>query len=119
MVDVVLQENLFDDPGIWTHVVIEVYCMIDTEYHKCSCKYSYLLKGGDIDKYEKIENTDYNPDIKRPDTPEFCKKRYYPCYNCLSNDCPHLSYGEAEPELKDAVRKKFNELVAAEEKEDA
>jgi hypothetical protein len=130
MVDIILtpgfiekiceDESGDDDKHTWTHVVIEAYCMIDAEYNRKHSKHDYLLKSDSDDfEFEPVENKEYDPDITKPETPEFCKKRYWPCYNCLSNDCPHLSFCEASENIKNAVRKAFREEIENEEKEES
>ncbi len=125
MVDVVIPPKVADgvDEGYWTHIVIEAYCMIDSEYNRTCDKHDYEIEfyknenGTDDMRFIPVDNKDYNPGAKPDETPVFCNGRKKPGYNCLVNNCIHLSFCEASDKIRDVVRKTFKEEVDAEEKE--
>jgi len=104
------------DLNYWTYIVIEGYCMINTDYNSKHSKYTYELL--DLDKNDgefktkKLPNPDYDPNIKRPNPPNFCTRRI--CYDCLAKECEYFAYADGG---KDEGRVKVIELITDDEDE--
>jgi len=77
----------------WNHIILEGYCARKWDYHKKHSPHIYGWDGNENpeDRGEK-PNPDYDPDVKVPPRPKFCKKRI--CYKCYENDCEFLAIGE-------------------------
>lgn len=74
----------------------ECYCGINWEYNKCHSKCHHQLSFDDKGNMKTISvrNTDYNPFIKKPVKPTYCKRK--PTDHCYKNHCPYFAYCEHE-----------------------
>jgi hypothetical protein len=78
---------------VWTVIPIEGYCVVDMDWKRKREKYDYLMGDSDDPKeWEKVPNPDYDPDVKRNELPEFCKKKI--CFRCLEKGCEYFAYAE-------------------------
>jgi hypothetical protein len=82
----------------WNYIVIEAFCAIDWDYRSKHSKYNYKYDVENGKVGEKVLNKDYDPNIKKPKPPSYCKKKI--CYDCLGNGCKYLAYSEAEDGVK-------------------
>lgn len=80
--------------GYWRKICIEGYCFIDFEYNIKHSRNNYLMveKDGGEPDFVPTPNKEFDPDVKIPDFPSYCKKEI--CYTCLKNDCPYFAYTE-------------------------
>lgn len=77
----------------WNHIILEGFCAKNWDYNKLSSKFHYKFdKDKDIKDWEKTPNPHYDPEAKKPEWPDFCKKRI--CYTCYKNDCQYLAVGQ-------------------------
>ena len=82
-------------PGVWTIRTIdgikcECYCGINWDTR--ISKYLYKIISFDPYKSIKVKNPKYDPTIKKPKKPLYCKKK--PSDHCYKNNCPHFAYTE-------------------------
>jgi hypothetical protein len=95
------------EPGFWTMREIEgklseCYCMINTDYRTHRSKFSYKIISLDPLKTEPVANPKYDPTIKKPRKPLYCKRM--PSEHCYENQCPHFAYCECDPEEQEKIK---------------
>ena len=91
----------------WNHILIEGFCARMWGYHSKSSKHVYKLKkieNPDLPlDWEKEPNPKYDPKVKKPRRPKYCKKKI--CIECIK--CKHLAYGE----VPDDFLKRFKDMT--------
>jgi hypothetical protein len=105
------------EPNCWTVRDIEgkpseCFCTINLEYHMKHCRYNYQIvfegdgdnKHMSLDKKGMIKtipvvNSNYDPRIKKPRKPLYCKGK--PTDHCYAHNCPHFSYTDYDPTEED------------------
>ena len=111
----------------WTHLIIEGYCFINTDYEQKKGKYVYTIptKGENVEKWGKDRfnpknwirepNPDYSPKVKPDKKPEYCEGHVG--IACLRSGemCPHFNYSSIEKELKKKFSKMFKEYYGERE----
>lgn len=88
----------------WNHIILEGFCGKDWDYGLRKDEFCYVYDGekkknGEL-IWKKIPNDQYDPNIRKPMRPSFCKKKI--CYTCLKNDCEYLAYGKGR--IKDIIK---------------
>jgi hypothetical protein len=84
----------------WNHIILEGFCAKNWDYNGKSSKWIYGWEGNkNPEDRGKKPNPDYDPDIKKPEWPDFCKKHI--CYTCYEKDCPNLAIGRGR--MKDVI----------------
>jgi hypothetical protein len=93
----------------WNHILIEGFCMINTDYTLKSSKWTYGWKGNDDPAARgKRPNPQYDPTAVPDEKPEWCAG--YVCPECLRDKgtmCEHLAYAPAEKK----IQKKFKKMI--------
>lgn len=101
----------------WAFILVEGYCFIDTAWSQVHDKYHYQIVDWNTNpiKTKRVPNQNYDPTVKRPRIPKYCKKGVG--INCLENKCPHLCFTEAEEKMCIAVEEAHDKLVKEEEEQ--
>jgi hypothetical protein len=99
----------------WRYFLLECQCMIDIEWISVKSKYSYKIVDFNSMKTKRVPNTFYDPSVKRPKVPKFCKKKVG--MDCFTNNCPYIGFSEAEEKMCIAVEEAHDRIVKEEEKE--
>ena len=98
----------------WDFILIEGYCARLWDYHSKHSKWIYKWEPNiPADDFIKDHNPKYDPKVKVPRKPKYCKKQIG--VECVK--CKYLAYAEVDDDLKRA----FNEIFykkCAEEGED-
>jgi hypothetical protein len=99
----------------WNHILIEGYCARLWKYHSKNSKWVYCYVP-DIESFktEKEPNPRYDPNVKKPQRPKYCKKHI--CINCIK--CKYLAISSVEDELKRRFDKMYNDYCGEAEDED-
>lgn len=87
----------------WNYILVEGFCAKNWEYDRKHSEFDYVFKDN-LEDCVKIKNPDYDPNIKKPERPEFCQKKI--TKECIK--CQYLSYSDPEDEFQLL----FNDLVA-------
>jgi len=90
----------------WNYIILEGYCGKDWEFSSKHGKHCYVFDADkDIEDWEKVPNTNYDPDVKKPEWPEYCKKHV--CYTCYEKDCPYFATAKGgKKQFKKLLKKK-------------
>jgi hypothetical protein len=84
----------------WNHIILEGFCGKNFEYNDKHSKWVYGWEGNEKPEDRgKHPNPHYDPNVKKPEWPEFCVKHI--CYTCYEKDCEYLMAGEGR--RKDVV----------------
>ena len=88
----------------WSHLLIEGYCARKWYYNNYHSKWYYTYdpaKGELFETAKKTRNPNYDPKVKVPKRPKYCKKRI--CIKCIP--CKHFAYAEIEDDLLERFNK--------------
>jgi hypothetical protein len=99
----------------WNHILIEGYCARLWKYRSKHSKWIYKWEPNiPADDFIKDHNPKYDPNVKKPQRPKYCKKRI--CINCIK--CKYLAISSVEDELKQRFNKMYHEYCEEAEDED-
>lgn len=87
----------------WNYILVEGFCAKDWEYNRKHSEFDYVSDDR-LETFTQVKNPDYDPNIQKPDSPEFCQKKI--TSNCIK--CPYLAYSDPEDEFQLL----FDDLVA-------
>jgi hypothetical protein len=89
----------------WNYIIIEGFCAKNWDYNRKHNKYDYEFKDGMFE--EKVLNPDYDPSVKKPNRPKYCKKKI--CSKCIK--CKYLAYSKIDEELMAEINEVINKHV--------
>lgn len=101
----------------WNHILVEGFCSRVWDWRGKHSKYLYILdteKDYTFDKPEKRRNPNYDPKVKKPKRPKYCKKKI--CIDCIG--CKHLAYSEVDDELLKRFKKMVHEYFEEENRKE-
>ena len=77
----------------WNHIILEGFCAKNWDYNNKHGKWVYGWEGNENPENRgKLPNPHYDPEAKKPEWPDFCKKHI--CYTCYKKDCQYLAVGQ-------------------------